>query len=182
MILASCGFAPRLFCFLAIGTPFENKCDYIQIYCCISHAICCIICRMDKKEYENLKWQVEEKYKTDVQSAEKQRHEALIAIDMVRNMIRENQAIDTMTKAIIETQKTYGSLAAAVRDALEEVPNRFTKDDILRAIRNSDPVLAENLRQSSLSGTLIHLVAKNVIKKHRKGKGSSPTIYMKMAR
>ncbi|MHC4171613.1 MAG: hypothetical protein ACYTBX_19945 [Planctomycetota bacterium] len=142
---------------------------------------------MNKAEYKNLKRQVEEKYQKSLKLAEKQRNEGLEAIELVWSLlhnIEETLAPFTFTekteKLSPKTKEKYGSLTAAIKEALEHVKVKFNKNDIMLVLKQTKPELAKSINQGSLAGCLMRYVKHDIIKIHKRGKGSTPTVYKKV--
>jgi hypothetical protein len=152
---------------------------------------------MKTTEYKQLQKQVEGKYKKAVETAQKQRIEALAAIDTVWSIshkLRKRQykkstkpkadlssTIDTTGDKINERRpNSYGSLIKAVTKALDYVPRNFTKNHVKMALMQVSSEIAHNCKDSSLTGCLIRLEKKGIFKRTRKGKGSAPSKYKKI--
>ncbi len=142
---------------------------------------------MVKIDYNNLKQQVEEQYQKTLIIAEKRRKEAIKAIEQVLILIQdldleEPASTDEKVERLFpKTNKSsYGSLTAAVKQALKHVKAKFTKNDIMLVITQTDREFAKSINQGSLAGCLMRFVKQGIIKIHKRGKGSHPTIYKKM--
>jgi vacuolar-type H+-ATPase subunit E/Vma4 len=129
---------------------------------------------MKTVDYKRLKKEAEEQYQQALDKAQKDRLEALDAIERVWGMInpRRSKAASGTTSA---TQ--YGSLAGMVQKALELVPQTFTKKDVLAAMRQISSEVAASCNSNSLSGCLHRLKKGGVIVEIEKGQGSAPTKY-----
>lgn len=138
---------------------------------------------MNKTDYKNLKKQVEEKYQKSLELAEKQRKEGLKAIEQVWSMlhdIEENLAPEKMEQPSDKTKKSYGSLTAAVKQALENVDAKFTKNEIILVMRQNSPEIAKSVNQGSLAGCLMRMEKQGIIQIKKRGKGSTPTVFKKI--
>lgn len=139
---------------------------------------------MNKTEYNMLKRQVEEQYIKSVQEAEKTRTKQLAALEEVWGMTRPSKKKKPVSNvnqtARIAGTTSYGSLSGSIREALKYVSDPFTKDQIKSALRQTNPDLAANCRDSSITGSLIRLVREGRIEHVFKGKGSTASQYRKI--
>ena len=132
-------------------------------------------------EYKNLQKQIQEKYQKAFNRLEKQKEDDLAAIEKVWTLIQEKQVINSSVKTVNGSQRNYGSLTTAVKYAVQKIEQRrFTKDDVLAEMNRLAPKIAENCNPSSLCGALSRLEKQGLIKRTRKGKGSTPNIYKKI--
>lgn len=140
---------------------------------------------MNKTDYNNLKNQVEEKYQKALKLAEKQRKEGLDAIERIWSILQNIEETlvpfaEKMEQPSDKTKKSYGSLTTAVKRALENVATKFTKNDIILVMRQTSPEIAKSVNQGSLAGCLMRFVEQGIIQIHKRGKGSTPTVYKKI--
>lgn len=140
---------------------------------------------MNRADYNKLKKQVEERYQKALKLAEKQRNEGLEAIEKVWRMLHDIEETlapftEKTEKFSDKIKKSYGSLTAAVKQALETVDTKFTKNDILLVMRQTSPEIAKSVNQGSLAGCLMRFVRQGIIQIHKRGKGSTPTVYKKV--
>ena len=141
---------------------------------------------MDKSDYNKLKKQVEEQYQKSLKLAEKQRKEGLEAIELIWSLLHNiEETLAPFEKKIerlssLKTKKSYGSLTNAVKQALEHVKVKFTKNDIILVMQQTSPEIAKSVNQGSLAGCLMRFVKQGIIKIHKRGKGSHPTFYKKI--
>lgn len=140
---------------------------------------------MNKTDYKNLKKQVEDKYQRAIRIAEQQRKEGLEAIEHVWRMLHDIEETlapftEKTEKLSPKTKKDYGSLTKAVKQALETVDTKFTKNDILLVMRQTSPEIAKSVNQGSLAGCLMRFVKQDIIQIKKRGKGSTPTVYKKV--
>lgn len=129
---------------------------------------------MKMLEYKRLKKEAEAQYKKALVTAERERLEALDAIERVWIMM--NPRRNKTTSGQVSSSSQYGSLVETIRKALELVPKRFTKNNILAAMQQISPNMA-NCNQNSLSGCLHRLKQGNIIKVVKKGQGRRPAEY-----
>lgn len=140
---------------------------------------------MNKKEYNNLKRQAEERYQKLLDMAEKQRISELAAIETVWRMSHPTKHQATKTEYQDSQQPTgngriYGSLASSVTEALQFVPDTFTVKHIRNSLKEIAPEVEANCKNSSITGRLIRLVKKGVIEQASVGKGSKLSEYRKI--
>jgi hypothetical protein len=138
---------------------------------------------MNNKQYKDLKRQAEERYQKALELAEKQRIEELTAIETVWRMSHPSRKTNNINSALLNQttskRSNYGLLAKAVLEALEYVPETFTRSQVKTAIERIAPDVAGNCKDSSLTGRLIRLVKDGVIDQVKAGKGSQPSEYRK---
>lgn len=125
-------------------------------------------------EYKRLKKEAESQYEKALETAERERLESLAAIERVWVMMnpRRNKTIS----GTVSSSSQYGSLARTVRKALELVPQKFTKTNILAAMKQIAPDM-ESCNQNSLGGCLHRLKTNNIIRVVKKGQGRTPAEY-----
>jgi DNA polymerase elongation subunit (family B) len=130
---------------------------------------------MKMADYKRLKKEVDEKYQKAIEKAEKDRIEAIAAIEKVWRMFhpRRSRATNNMNS----TPSHYGTLVDTVRKSLEYVPKRFTKKNVLTAMEQISNEVAKSCNPNSLSGCMHRLKKDGVIIEVKKGKGSMPTEY-----
>lgn len=139
---------------------------------------------MDNKQYRDLKRKAQERYQKAIEMADKQRIEELTAIETVWRMEHPSRKANNTESTFLSNHTTskrnkYGSLAKAVLEALEYVPETFTKNQVKIAMERIAPDIAANCKDSSLTGRLIRLVKEGEIEQAKAGKGSQPSEYRK---
>lgn len=138
---------------------------------------------MNSKEHKELKKKAIQRYETALDMAEKQKVAELSAIETVWRMShpsrkRKNQKSDSNNLHPADLNaSSYGALSNAVKEALQYVPDTFTKKHIREALNQIAPDVAVRCKESSLTGRLIRLANEGIIRQTRAGKGSSPSEY-----
>lgn len=135
---------------------------------------------MKAADYKKLKKQVEERYQQALEKAERDRVEALAAIEKVWKMLnprRGRAAVLTVSSSTKSSSSSYGSFVETVRKSLEYVPKRFTRKNVLTAMQEISSDIAKNCNPNSLSGCLYRLKKEGIIIEVKKGQGSAPAEY-----
>lgn len=133
---------------------------------------------MKASKYRQLKKEAEERYSKAIEKAENERAGELAALEKVWKMMKPNYGKATLGTASASSK--YGSLAETVRKSLELVPQRFTKKNVLTAMRQISTEVANKCNPNSLSGCLFRLKKEGVIAVVKNGQGSAPTEYQKI--
>jgi len=135
---------------------------------------------MKKKDYSQLKKQIEEQYKQAVALAEKQRIEGLAAIDTVWKMFhaprkrRDIAESQQPTESVNGPQRVYGVLIDTVKKSLNFVPEEFTCRQMIIAMKQ---ISDNTFNYSSVSTRLKRMAKEGAIEIIKQGHGKSPTIY-----
>ena len=122
---------------------------------------------MTEKQYQQLKLQVGEKYNQSLKIAESERVAGLAAVEKIWEIAR----------AASEHLWEHGSLTAAIKKALDVVPETFTKRDILLAVEKDGPNSLNSHSLNSLAPALARLKKQGVIEITQAGSGSRPCCY-----
>jgi hypothetical protein len=134
---------------------------------------------MTKTEYEKLKEQAEQAYNAAILKAKKERDDRLNALKTVWKMIEANlpeyaqrpPSQNTVTLENGQEQKEYGLLTNKIKDALSQVPETFTRNDILKIVGTAN--------ENSLAGCFKRLERQGLIQKIEQGQGRTPSKYKK---
>ncbi len=130
---------------------------------------------MKAVDYKKLKKEAEEQYQRAIDMAEKDRLEAIAAIDKVWSMMNPRRRKTVTSTTPVSSQ--YGSLIETVRKSLQLVPHRFTKKNVLAAMNEISSDIAKTCNPNSLAGCLHRLKREGVIAQVKEGRGSTPAEY-----
>lgn len=126
---------------------------------------------MKRVDYNQLKKEVEQKYKADLERAGRDRLETLAAIDKVWELINGEE--DTKASS---SPSDYGKLTDLIQNAFKYLPPTFSKQKVIRKVKElADGSYIPN--PNSVGSCLHRLVKRDILIEVSKGTGSIPTEY-----
>lgn len=183
--------------------------SYSHLYCYYYYYLVCIyillnltvratMLYMERSEYSQLKQIAEAKYKK-AQTEYRNDMQALKRVWQLSNNIVADkpteptavqESLYTVPNEDASSQPTFNldsplglrtkGLRSAIKTVLSNLPNLFTRNDILIALKEDYPELYRTMNQNSVRNTLYALLKDNEIRVETEAQGTKPAVYSKI--